>query len=75
MQLNGHRVKHGLDYFLDQFLDHLFGLFFFGIIFRTIFLDHFIRGGAHHWYSGKCGMQSIRTEGGVGGRVLLLREG
>ena len=78
MQLNGHRVKHGLDYFLDRFLDYLFGPFFFGIIFRTIFLDHFIRRGggeAHHWYSGKCGMQSISAEGGVGARVLLLREG
>ena len=59
--------------------------------FWTIFLDHFFLGSfsgpscwtilyggggeAHHWYSGKCGMQSISAEGGVGARVLLLREG
>ena len=52
-----------LDYFFwDHFPDHLFGPFYKG-------------GEAHHWYSGKCGMQSISTEGGVGGRVLLLMEG
>ena len=69
MRLNELRVKYGLDYFLD----HFFGLFFWTIFFFGPF--HKGGGEAHHWYSGKCGMQSISTEEGVGGRVLLLREG
>ena len=62
-------VKYGLDYILDHF--------FWTIFLDHFFLDHFIRGGgeAHHLYSGKCRMQSISTEEGVGGRVLLHREG
>ena len=51
-------------FFWDHFPDHLFGPFYKGG-----------GGKAHHWYSGKCGMQSISAEGGVGARVLLLREG
>ena len=64
----GQRVKYGLDYFLDHFLDHFF----------DHFLDHFKEGGereAHHQYCGRGGMRSIGIEGGVGGRVLLLRKG
>ena len=32
-------------------------------------------GEAHRYYLRRDGMQSISTEGGVGGRVLLTREG
>ena len=52
-------------------------------IFWTIFWTFFFfwtileggEGGAHHYYRGRGGMKSISSEGGVGGRVLLLREG
>ena len=47
----------------------------FWTIFGTIFFDHFIKGEAHHLYSGRGGMQSISTEGGLGGTVILLKEG
>ena len=57
----GHRVKYGLDHFLDYFLDHV--------------LDHFIGGKHTISTEGGVGMQSTSTEGGVEGRVLLLREG
>ena len=53
-----------MDWTMDHFLDH--------------FLDHFKEGGereAHHQYCGRGGMRSIGIEGGVGGRVLLLRKG
>ena len=52
-------------FFLDHFLDH----------FLDNYLEKFTRGEAHHWHSGRGRMNSISTEGGVGGRVLLLREG
>ena len=55
------------------FMTGLFFLSFFGPFFGP-----FYRGGggkAHHYFSGRGGMKSISTEGGVGGRVLLLREG
>ena len=41
----------------------------------TIFLDHFIGGKETISTQGGVGMQSTSTEGGVEGRVLLLREG
>ena len=53
--------RHRVKYGLDYFLD--------------LFLDHFRGGKTHHYYRGRGGMKSISTEGGVGGRVLLLREG
>ena len=39
------------------------------------FLDHFIGGKETISTQGGVGMQSTSTEGGVEGRVLLLREG
>ena len=61
----GHRVKYGLNHFLDHFLDY--------------FLDHFFgpfyRGKHTISTQGGVGMQSTSTEGGMEGRVLLLREG
>ena len=59
-----HRVKYGLDYFLDYFLNHFMD---------QIFLDHFIGGEAHHYYSGRGGMQSISTEGGVEENIENLK--
>ena len=50
-----------MDLFLDYFLDH--------------FMDHFIGGKYTISTQGGVGMQSTSTEGGVEGRVLLLREG
>ena len=53
-------------------LDH------FWTIFWTIFLavfGPFCRGEADHYYLGRGGMQSISTQEGVGGILLLLRKG
>ena len=47
----------------------------FWTILRTIFLDHFIGGKHTISTQGGVGMQSTSTEGGMEGRVLLLREG
>ena len=52
-----------MDYFVDHFLNRFFGPL-------TI-----MGGEAHRYYLRRDGMQSISTEGGVGGRVLLPREG
>ena len=57
-----------MDCFVDHFLNRFFGPFFF--FFFTI-----MGGEAHRYYLRRDGMQSISTEGGVGGRVLLTREG
>ena len=62
---------------------------FFGLFFGTIFWDQFfvdrffgpiISGGGEggkedHKYLERGGMQSISTQVGVGGKLLLLREG
>ena len=42
MRLNGHRVK----YRLDNFLDHFFLPFFWTIVFGTIFIGPFYKGGS-----------------------------
>lgn len=55
---------------LDYFVDHFFELFFL-----VHFLDHFIGGEEDHQKSGRGWMQFNSTLGGVGGRLLLLREG
>ena len=60
----GRRVKFGLEYFLDHFLDHFFGPLF----------GPFIGGGSTLLVFREGWMQSISTEGGVGGIVLSLRE-
>ena len=51
-------------------MDHFFELFFL-----VHFLDHFIGGEEDHQKSGRGWMQFNSTLGGVGGRLLLLREG
>ena len=50
---------------MDNFLDH-----FFWTIFWTI-----LKGGSTPLVLGEGGMKSISTKGGVGGGVLLVREG
>ena len=54
-----------MDYFVDHLLNRFLDLFFFTIM----------GGEAHRYYLRRDGMQSISTEGGAGGRVLLPREG
>ena len=76
--VNEHRVT-----WTTGLLDSLFGLFygpFFGPYFGPffgLFSDHFIGGGgeADHYYLGRGGMHSIRTQGGVVGILLLQTEG
>ena len=55
---------------LDYFLDHFFEPFFL-----VHFLDHFIGGEEDHQKSGRGWMQFKSALGGVGGGLLLLREG
>ena len=43
-----------------------------GLFFRTILSRG---GGADHYHLGRGGMQSISTQGGIIGRLLLLWEG
>ena len=59
-----------MDYFVDCLVDHFLNRFLDLFFFFTI-----MGGEAHRYYLRRDGMQSISTEGGVGGRVLLTREG
>ena len=47
----------------------------FWAIFWTFYFWTILEGGVEHTIITEGGMKSISSEGGVGGRVLLLREG
>ena len=53
----------------------IFWTTFLNLFFLVHFLDHFIGGEEDHQKSGRGWMQFNSTLGGVGGRLLLLREG
>ena len=79
-----HGIKDGSDHRTLEPLDYFFGLFFldyfFGLFFWTIFLDYFFWTIFGPFFStilseGRqtIGMQSISTQEGVGGKLLLIQ--
>ena len=67
--------KYGLDHWINGPLIHCTFLGPFWGLFWNNFFGPLYWGMTYQWYLGRGGIQSINTQGGVVGRLLLLREG